>query len=215
MAKLHPQVLNENQKIILPKLIFLKEKRFYLAGGTALALHLGHRTSLDFDFYNKTHFDSVLLYEKIENIFDGDAVLSLKEKDTMFCKIDGVDNSFFWYKYSLIEKPTEFEGTLLASPQDIAAMKLIAVYQRPAKRDYVDIFFLLKVFTLEELFSFVKKKYPNFNAYLALRALTYFEDLKEEEGREIKILDKSFSWEKAKEKIFEEVKRYQLSLIKK
>ncbi len=214
MIKFHPQVFNDSQKKIFPKLAFSKDNHFYLAGGTALALHLGHRTSLDFDFYNQTHFDSVLLYEKIENIFNDDAVLSLREKDTMFCKIAGVDNSFFWYKYPFVEKPIEYEGILLASPQDIAAMKLIAIYQRPAKRDYIDIYFLLEKFTLEEMFSFVKKKYPNFNLYLSLRALAYFEDLKDEEGREIKILDSSFSWEKAKEKIFEEVKKYQLNLIK-
>ncbi|PIS14601.1 hypothetical protein COT64_01775 [Candidatus Shapirobacteria bacterium CG09_land_8_20_14_0_10_39_12] len=215
MVKLHSQILNESQKKIFPKLAFLKNNNFYLAGGTALALHLGHRTSLDFDFYSQKHFDSALLYEKIENIFSGDAVLSLREKDTMFCKIADVDNSFFWYKYPLLEKPIEFERILLASPQDIAAMKLIAIYQRPAKRDYIDIYFLLKNFTLEEMFSFVREKYPNFNLYLSLRALVYFEDLKDEEGREIKILDNSFSWEKAKEKIFEEVKKYQLNLIKK
>lgn len=215
MTKLHAQILNENQKKILPKLAFSKEDKFYLAGGTALALHLGHRTSLDFDFYTKTHFDSISLYQKIEDGFGNDAILSLKEEDTMFCKVFGVDLSFFWYKYPLVEKPVDFESIALASSQDIAAMKLIAVYQRPAKRDYIDIYFLLKSFTLREMFSFVKKKYPNFNQYLALRALAYFEDLKDEEGRKIEILDKSFSWEKAKEKIFEEVRKYQLAMIEK
>jgi len=215
MIKLHTQILNANQKKILPRLDFLKESNFYLAGGTALALHLGHRTSLDFDFYTKTRFDSVLLYKKFEDVFGNDAVLSLNEEDTMFCKVLSIDLSFFWYKYPLVEKPVEFESIVLASPRDIAAMKLIAVFQRPAKRDYVDIFFLLKDFTLKEMFSFVKKKFPNFNSYHALRALICFEDLKDEEKRRIEILDKSFSWEKAKEKIFEEVKKYQLALIKK
>lgn len=215
MVKFHSQVLNESQKRIVSKLSFLKDDNFYLAGGTALALHLGHRTSLDFDFYNQRHFDSVLVYEKIENIFKSDAVLSLREKDTMFCKIAGVDNSFFWYKYPLVKKPIEFEGILLASQQDIAAMKMIAIYQRPAKRDYIDVYFLLKNFTLKDMFSFVKKKYPNFNLYLSLRALVYFEDLRDEEEREVKILDKSFSWEKAKKEIFEKVKEYQLAMIKK
>lgn len=215
MQRLYSQILNENQKKILQKLSFLKQNKFYLAGGTALALYLGHRTSLDFDFYTQSHFDSVLLYREIENVFNGEAVLALREEDTMFCKIAGVDISFFWYKYPLVKKSTEFEGILLASPQDIAAMKLIAVFQRPAKRDYIDVFFLLKDFSLEEMFSFVKKKFPNFNSYLTLRALTYFEDLKDEEKRKIEVLDKSFSWEKAKEVIFEKVKKYQLNLIKK
>ncbi|PIV02078.1 hypothetical protein COS55_00635 [Candidatus Shapirobacteria bacterium CG03_land_8_20_14_0_80_40_19] len=215
MIKLHTQILNENQKKVLPKLTFLKDNNIYLAGGTALALHLGHRSSLDFDFYTKSHFDSVMLYKKIEDIFGNDAILSLKEEDTMFCKVFGVDLSFFWYKYPLIDKLVKFESILLASFADIAAMKLIAVYQRPAKRDYIDIYFLLKIFTLKEMFSFVKKKYPNFNQYFALRALTYFEDLKDEEGRKIEIIDKEFSWEKAKDDIFEKVREYQLDMIKK
>ena len=65
------------------------------------------------------------------------------------------------------------------------------------------------------MFLFAKKKYPNINPYFSLRALTYFDDLRKDERRKIKILDKTFSWEKAKEKILEEVKKYQLSMIKK
>ncbi len=215
MLKLHPEVLNEKQQKILPSLSFLKENNFYLAGGTALAVYLGHRTSLDFDFYTKLRFDSTLLYRKIEDVFGTKAVLSLKEKNTLSCKILDVNLSFFWYKYPPLKKTRKFDGVLLASLEDIAAMKLIAVYQRPAKRDYIDVYFLLRIFSLEQMFSLVKKKYPNFNLYYSLRALSYFEDLKDEEGREIKILDKSFSWEKAKKKIFEEVKKYQLKMIKK
>lgn len=150
MSELHTQVLSEAQNEVLVKLFFLKRSGFYLAGGTALALQLGHRTSLDFDFYTKTHFDSVLLYKEIENVFGDNVVLSLREKDTVFCKIFGIDHSFFWYKYPLVQKPVVFGGVSLASPQDIAAMKLIAVYQRPAKRDYIDIYFLLETFSLSE-----------------------------------------------------------------
>ena len=94
-------------------------------------------------------------------------------------------------------------------------MKLIAISGRPAQRDYIDIFYLLKKFTIEEMFTFGYKKYPNFNHYLALRALTYFEDLEDPKQRSVKVLDPTFSWPKAKEQIFEEVKKYQLSILKK
>lgn len=95
-------------------------------------------------------------------------------------------------------------------------MKLIAVIQRPAKRDYIDVFFLLRLFSLGEIFSLAGKKYPNFNEYLALRALSFYDDVENEktEERGIRILDKSFSWQKAKEEIFEEVKKYQLAMIR-
>lgn len=215
MPKIYLQILNKEQTEILPQLVFLKNQQFYLAGGTALAFQLGHRTSLDFDFYTLSHFDPQLLYQKIEKLFNQKAKITVKEEDTLICNVLSVDLSFFWYKYPLIKKPLETKELLIASLEDIAAMKLISISQRPVKRDYIDVFYLLKVFNLGEMFSFVKNKYPNFNQYFSLRALTYFSDLKDEEERKIKIFDKNFSWGKAKEKIFEEVKKYQLAMIKK
>lgn len=215
MSGLHLEILNPNQKKLFPRLAFLKKKQFYLAGGTALALHLGHRTSLDFDFYSQFRFDSGELSSEIESFFSNEAKTTLRERETLFCQILEVDLSFFWYKYRLLKKPIEAHQVLLASVEDIAAMKLVSIIQRPVKRDYVDIFFLLKTFSLGKMCSLAKKKYPSFNEYLALRALTFFEDLKEEEKREVNVLDKNFSWEEAKKKILEEVKPYQLGMIKK
>lgn len=215
MAKYFVEILTENQKKVLSKLSFLTNVDLYLAGGTALALQLGHRTSLDFDFYTKKHLDPADLYEKIEKIFGKDVSQAGQAKDTLFCNIKGVDVSFFWYQYPLLRKPIKILGVNTASVEDIAAMKLIAISRRPAERDYVDVFFLLKRFELKEMFLFAKKKYPNINSYFSLRALTYFEDLRKDERRKIKILDETFSWEKAKGKILEEVKNYQLSMIKK
>lgn len=215
MSKLHFEVLNKKQLGLFPQLDFLHEQKFYLAGGTALALHLGHRTSLDLDFYCQSHFDPLALSEKIEDSFGPKAKITAREKDTLFCRISGVDFSFFWYKYPLLKKPLVTEGPLLASLEDIAAMKMIAITQRPAKRDYIDIYFLLKLLSLEKMFALVGKKYPNFNQYFALRALGYFQDLRDEQARRIKVFDKNFSWEKAKEKIFIEAKKYQLKMIRK
>ena len=216
MKKFYPAVLDESQKVVLPKLSFLSKKGYYLAGGTALALQLGHRTSIDFDFYTPQHFDSDELITEIKKEFGENATETLKEKDTLFVNIAGVDVSFFWYRYPLIKKTVLFEGVPLASLEDVAAMKLIAITHRPVKRDYIDIFFLLRSFNLAQLLSFVGQKYPNFNQYLALRALTYFEDIKDkEEKRPVKVLESSFSWEGAKKTIFEAVKKYQLGLLKK
>lgn len=214
MPKLHLQVLKKNQTKVFSQLNFVGKEKFYLAGGTALALHLGHRTSLDFDFYTQSHFDSSVLYQKIEDVFGKNVKATLREKDTLFCKILDVDCSFFWYKYPLLKTTIKTKGPPIVGIEDIAAMKLVSIIQRPAKRDYIDIFFLLRILSLEKIFSFTQKRYPNFNEYLALRALTYFDDLKDEEKREIKVFDKNFSWKKAKEEIFEEVRKYQLGMIK-
>lgn len=213
MPSLHWEILNTKQKRLFSRTNIFGKENFYLAGGTALALQLGHRTSLDFDFYTPSHFDAIKLQETIENTFAQEAKITLRQKDTLFCKILNVDVSFFWYKYPLLKTLVPAKGCNLASLEDIAAMKMIAIYQRPAKRDYIDIFFLLKNFDLGKIISLVKKKYPSFNEYLALRALSFFDDLEDEKGR-IKILDKDFSWEEAQKKIFEEVKSYQLGMLK-
>jgi len=215
MKKFHFEVFNKNQAEIFPKLDFLTKEKFYLAGGTALALYLGHRNSVDFDFYSQNHFDASSLYEKIKKIFKKKVKKTFSEKDTLYCYVGEISLSFFWYQYPLIKPLKKLKGVSLASLEDIAAMKLIAIHHRPARRDYIDVFYLLKLFSLKEIFGFVKKKYPEFNQYLILRTLTYFDDLAEEDTkRAIKILDKKFSWEKAKKKIFEEVKKYQLGMIR-
>src|SRR3990167_11162025 len=98
----------------------------------------------------------------------------------------------------------------------VAAMKLAAIIQRGTRRDFIDIYFLLNFYTLGELINFAIKKYPGYQQMLILRALIYLEDAeKEKYPRPIKVLDPDFSWEKAKKKIFAEVKQYQLSILKK
>lgn len=215
MKKFYLEVFNKDQAEIFPKLDFLTKEKFYLAGGTALALYLNHRTSVDFDFYSQHHFSSSILFEKTKDIFKNGVKKTFSERDTLYCFIKETSLSFFWYQYPLIKPLKKIKGVSLASLEDIAAMKLIAIHHRPVRRDYIDVFFLLRLFSLEEMFSLVKKKYPEFNQYLILRALTFFDDLAEEDSkRAIKILDKNFSWEKAKKKIFEEVKKYQLGMIR-
>jgi len=154
MKKLHLEVLNKGQREVLPQLSFLKG--FYLAGGTALALQIGHRTSVDFDFYTPKHFDAKELYEEIEKVFEDKAVKTADAEDTLFCTINQVSTSFFWYKYKLIKKLKKIEGVWVASIEDIAAMKFIAINHRPEKRDYIDIYFLLRRFSVEEMFSFAR-----------------------------------------------------------
>src|SRR3989344_3213816 len=215
MHAFHPEILNAKQTKIISQLSFLQKLGFYLAGGTALALQLGHRTSLDFDFYSPKHFSAAGLFSKIQKNFKEKAKKISQQKDTLFCNIDGVDLSFFWYQYSHIARPITYQDIALASLEDIAAMKLVAVGHRPAKRDYIDIFYLLKKFTLKEIFTYTHKKYPNFNSYHSQRALSYFEDLEDPKQRSVKVLDPDFSWPEAKKKLFEEVKKYQLSILKK
>ena len=211
----HTKILNKDQVNLLFRLKL--PENYYLAGGTALALYLGHRTSLDFDFYTPSEFGKEEIINLLKkNLKDKDIKITSIERNSFIGKIYNVNISIFYYSYELLDKTINLRNIQIASISDIAAMKTIAIIQRPAKRDYIDMSFLLKEYSMEEIFSWSYKKYPNFNQYLALRALSYFGDVDNEkiEERGIKILDKSFSWGKAKRELIKKVKDYQLSMFK-
>ena len=213
MKKIFYKVLNRDQRKIFPQLKFLDAEGFYLAGGTGLALQLGHRTSLDFDFYNRDHFSPDEIFAKLEKNFPGKVVEISKAEDTLLVRISKTSASFFYYEYPLVYPLRETEGPLLASLEDIGAMKLAALVGRAKKRDYIDIYYLIKVLGLSKMLAVAEKKYPSLNLYFVRRALSFFADVEEEEGR-IEVFDKNFSWEKAKKEIFAEVRKYQLGMIK-
>lgn len=211
----HIEILNKGQIDLLFKLKL--PKNYYLAGGTALALYLGHRTSLDFDFYITAEFNRKEVFNLLKKRFtEKEITVSSLEKNNFIGKINNVNISVFYYPYKLLDDVVDLRNIRLASLKDIVSMKLVAIIQRPAKRDYIDMFYLLKDFSLENIFNYCQEKYPNFNPYLALRALSYFGDVDNEkiEERGIKILDKSFSWEKTKKELVKKVKNYQLSMFK-
>lgn len=201
-------ILTKKQIKLLEQLAFLEKYGFYLAGGTALAIHLGHRASVDFDFYTSKTFDfkklQVLLEKKFEKV-----TLLQKDEGTLIVKINDIVVGFFEYVYPLICPLIKQEKLPpLASKEDIAAMKIIAISDRGTKRDFVDIYFLLQEFTLKEILSFVKKKYPNFNIYVALRGLTYFRDAEEKQTRKLYLFH-NVSWNKIKKFLINEVRKYQ------
>jgi len=210
----YPRVLNKNQKKILNYLDFFPQD-IYLAGGTGLALQLGHRTSVDFDFYSLKSFKvEEILFEfqkKFKNL-----VVRQVIKDTLILNIFNIDLSLFYYPYKLIKPLLSYRQIKIATAEDIAAMKIVSIIQRGKRRDFIDIFYLLGKYSLKQLINFTLKKYPGFQEGVILKALIYFEDAEEEElERRIEVFDKNFSWKKAKEKIFSEVRRYQLAMIKK
>ena len=203
----HPEVLSKKQQELLKKL-----KAFasggYLAGGTALALQLGHRTSLDFDFYTDKHFDTEIILANLQSNFDHVKVESVA-KDTLIAEIDGVSFSLFYYPYKLIKPLIDFETVRLASIEDVLAMKMVAIAMRGKRRDFIDAYYLLKKFGLDKIMELTLKKYPSYQPMIVLKGLIYFKNAEEDDvSRKIEIFDKNFSWEKAKKKIMEEVEKY-------
>ncbi len=208
------KILNKKQIDLLKKLKFLKKYGFYLAGGTALALQIGHRTSLDFDFYTEKKFTPRKLREEFDKKFKTVQEIYISE-DTLVLNVNNIGVSFFRYPYPLIKLPQEIEGILLASIEDIAAMKILAISQRGRRRDFIDIYFLIRKFGLKQILEFVKKKYPMFNIYVGLQSLVYFIDADEDPEKGRYKLFKKIRWSEVKKFIVKEVSRFKELDLKK
>lgn len=186
----------------------------YLAGGTALALQLGHRVSVDFDFFTRKQFDAKNLSRKLK---DANINFSLDriDKNTILGLVDKTKFSLFFYDYPLTGKVIPYLGIGLAPLKDIAAMKLLALSDRGIKRDFIDLYFLLaveKVFSLAEIFEFYEEKFkalPQNQGHL-LRSLVYFKDA---DTTDFPRMLKAVSWPKIKKFFEREVKSLTKSLI--
>jgi len=210
-------ILNWNQKRILKKIDFLRTEGFYLAGGTALALHFGHRTSKDLDFYTPQSFKNSEIVGQFNKLFKGEITEVRRAPDTLWLKVKSTDLSFFRYPYKLIQSVVPYLGVDLASVEDVAAMKMEAVIGRGKKRDFVDIYYLIRKYGLKKFLKFFKQKYPeSFNEPNCLHALMYFKDVEapQKDRKRIYIYE-SIEWKSMKEYIEKEVKKYQLDLIQK
>ena len=174
-------ILDQKRTDLLPLLKPFKDD-FYLAGGTALALLLGHRDSFDFDFFCPGSFSTVDLLKKIEQVFAGRIIVKTQEaKDTLTVIIDEVVKiSFFTYPYELVRPLLREDYLRVASLEDIACMKLAAITSRSVLKDYVDLYFILQNIALEKLINFTKEKYSAIDTNLILKSLVYFEDIEQE-----------------------------------
>ena len=174
-------ILDSKRINILPLLKKFKEN-FYLAGGTALALQLGHRDSIDFDFFSKKSFSTKSLTKKAEQIFQNHKVVKIQEEENTLTFIidDTVKISFFSYPYELIEPLLDEDNFKMASLNDIGAMKLSAITSRSVLKDYVDLYFILHQMSLEELLQLTKEKFPTLDINLILKSLVYFDDVQKE-----------------------------------
>lgn len=168
----------------------------YLAGGSALALHFGHRISIDFDFFTKTSFSSEKLAEILKEAakFKTQTVL----EDTLLGSFNGIKFSIFQYKYPLLFQPIDYLGVKIADPRDIGAMKIAALMDRGTKKDFIDLYFLSKKgIVLESCFEYYEKKYKALanNLYSIITSLSYFIDA---ENSEMPVMLEKVDWKEIK-----------------
>ena len=180
---MHYETLPPGARALLAKLSRrLWSGEFYLAGGTALALQLGHRISVDFDLFAPRNRLTGTERQRIKrDLFELDAgmKLDMEEDRTLKVVIDGIAVSLFHYPNALVApSSTSLDGLELASLEDIGLMKLAAVIGRGRRRDFIDLYFILRTITLARLLELGPRKFPTVRdfALQAARALVYFAD---------------------------------------
>lgn len=180
----HPEVLGIIQQRVLRYLApLMAQWHFYLGGGTAVALHLGHRRSLDLDWFTEESIrDPMRLAQDLR-----DEGLALRTgqiaRGTLHGTVSGTPVSFLEYRYPLLEPTAIWEehGCLLASLDDLVCMKLAAITQRGSKKDFVDLYALgMKHRSLKEMLSLYQQKYSMTDIAHVLYGLAYFDDANKE-----------------------------------
>jgi predicted nucleotidyltransferase component of viral defense system len=203
---MHEETIAPQTKSVLDKISGKDfQKQFYLAGGTALALHLGHRISVDLDFFTAEKFSVSHIKEELSKL--GNFEVTSEDADgTLNGILDGVSVSFFKYSYKNIYPTVPFGGIFLADEKDISAMKIDAVASRGSRKDFTDIYFLLQKYHLSELINFFETRYKtiHYNKLHILKSLCYFENA---ENDPFPIMLKNVSWEEIKRTITNEAKK--------
>jgi len=179
-----------------------------LVGGTALALQIGHRKSIDLDLFGDIDFDNVNT-AKVFADFNNTIILKRSKNINIF-SIDDIKVDFVNYSYPWLQKPLLLDGIRLAGIEDIAAMKLAAITGRGSRKDFIDLYFLLQKYNLKEMLRFYRNKYFDGSEYLVLKSLTYFADA--ENDIEVETI-KDISWFKIKTYILDIVDKYNQSIL--
>jgi hypothetical protein len=174
-------------------------EHFKLVGGTALALKLGHRTSVDIDLFSNREFKPVEVAAALSRRHNLENVKTLK--NSLFCRINGIKIDLIPHPYPLVSPVTETEGIRMLSLEDIGAMKLHAIVNSGERlKDYADVYTLLEHYPLKELYAAYEQKYfPNASRRMAQAALLYHDDI--DFVNRVDFLHKQFDWKEVRERI--------------
>jgi hypothetical protein len=179
-------MLHKKPAIIAPKTFSLIQelqaltelKDFHLVGGTSLAMQLGHRNSIDIDLFTQKNFDDEEIMALVNKKYDVKEIF--RRKNTIICLIDNIKTDFIKHDYPFIKPPVQEENISFLSKEDIAAMKLHAIIQSGKRlKDFIDVYFLLEHFSLQQMLDFFSQKYQYANPMIAVKAVNFFGDIDE------------------------------------
>lgn len=175
----------------------LPMEEFYLAGGTGLALQLGHRESYDLDFFSRREFDTFSIIQALGAT--GRFELTGEAIGTVHGMLNDIRVTFLHYPYELLFPLVPLSCISIADPRDIGLMKITAVSGRGSKKDFIDLRFISQhVIPLESLFGLLATKYPraNYSMYHLIRSLAYFDDADREPDP---VMRSCVSWNQTKD----------------
>jgi hypothetical protein len=177
---------------------------FYLAGGTGLALHLGHRRSVDLDFFTPETFSEDALLQRVQTL--GKFSLVAKEPGTLHAQIGGTKVSFLAYTYPLLFPCAAFLDVKVADPRDIACMKVSAIASRGTKRDFIDLYAVAQRYGLPQILKWFNEKFAvaNYSSVHLLKSLTYFDDAEKDPAPDMVV---PLAWEEVMQFFTREVPR--------
>ncbi len=189
---------------LLKKLMSLPHlDQFFLVGGTALALKMGHRESIDLDLFTTQDFDKDDLLMLLREDFD--VRVEVTSPSIFITRVNEVKVDFVRFRYKMLYPIVPTEGVRMPDIRDIAAMKLDAVTKRGSKKDFYDIYFLLKEMTLYELLQLHYEKFQHSTQFHVIKSLNYFEDAEPQDDPIV--FNKKITWEKVKIELIKEVKK--------
>ena len=183
---------------------------FALGGGTSLALRMGHRVSIDLDFFTNANFSTNSVFQIISKKFSS-AELLFEQNQTMLTTINDIKVDFVLYPFPWLHSFAVIEGIRLLSVEDIIPMKLQAAGNRNAKKDYWDIAALLKDYSLTTMLKVFASKFPQIDVGFIIHSLTDYEKADTELDPDTS--DDETTWDEIKMQLTNAVTLYTMSLL--
>ena len=184
-------------------------KNYFLVGGTALALQIGHRKSYDIDLFTREELRLPIIAKYLKQHHGGKYQILNSQNMIYQVMIDGIKVDFVHHPFELVEPAFCDNGIKYLGKKDISAMKLHAIETSGNRaKDYVDIFFLLKEIPLKQMFEYYRKKYTTDNIFNAKRSIGFFDDVPEESWREVRIIGRKVTAAMIKKTILTEIQKF-------
>ena len=173
-----------------------------LVGGTALALQIGHRISVDLDLFSKEPLDINAIEQILTHKFNFSA--HFISKGSVRGEIDGIKIDILHHPYEWIDEPVCEEDIIMASLQDITAMKLNTIIHNGTRpKDFLDIAYLSQYFSYDDMRSLLVQKYPEYDPILLDRCINYFDDIETDFVADIRLVDGRVNFNKVKQRLIQ------------